>query len=1028
MTNHWSDIDNSSMVFAIGCNPAENHPACMAHINKARFDLWTDADGNATPRGRKAGMIVVDPRKTRTALQADYYVRIRPGTDIAFMNAVANYVMNNAASVAGTNSPISNTPISASIATNMADWHNGTNAVHTSLARTFADDSGVTRTIDAAALANAKYNGVATTAFSGSRGWPKYCDSRVKVAAGASPTDYQRAVLTTTGNTDYLTDKTFRFSNMPVFADNVSDPDCVYQKLKAHVAKYDLTTAAAICGCSEGDIINVAIEMLANSRFNSSDFSAATATPAAAGYKATTLLYAMGGTQHTNGSQNIRAYAVVQTMLGNMGRAGGGINALRGIHNVQGSTDMGLLYDSIPAYSSNPSVGQKYASYSNALFGNRVVNIDGTSAGAKDPYTASQLGLQQRGFYNMTKHWFGDTSADVALTVTGENVTMTGVVWNNLVKGGIKAAPAPVVRDLTLATTYVEGTDYKVDYQVGALMRIATGAITAAQVVVVDYSYSSFDNLYACWPKGNGLDHLSAFRNMETGAIKAAVVWGQNPAVTEPNQSHVRAGLKNLDLLVCVDMFENETAAADRKSTGTTYLLPSCSHVEEAGSVTNSGRWLQWRDRATLPKGNSRADLELMIKFAKALSTAGAFNHIKGAWAGTSLAAADPFTVLFAKYGWDGTGSIDSVSGVDNDGNTLTGTELVAENVFKEMARPLDDASTIGGTFWIYSGTAAASGWNTSKTDVQPAVGAAWTTTNRAKSRNSVVAGAANTYSRYGWAWLLNRRVFYNNGEVPGDVADVFVAPTVLARLFVIDSNTLSDYSLLYRAYNTLKDKPDTGIGTAHVYPGRFPAHTEPYETQYDGTDPSKPNLVAVWGQNTKGTGTGDLVPHVAGRPDLDTLRGQAKDFPLLLTTIRCVEHFQGGPITRNNPWNVELEPEPWIELNSVDARKYNISNGDWVNITTARSNSTTDQTGRTVYTRDGANPTDNFGRGFRARVGVGLQSNQRVAPGVVAIPWHWGDRGLSTGARANDLCIDAADANTLIPEYKACLCKIEKA
>ena len=68
-----------------------------------------------------------------------------------------------------------------------------------------------------------------------------------------------------------------------------------------------------------------------------------------------------------------------------------------------------------------------------------------------------------------------------------------------------------------------------------------------------------------------------------------------------------------------------------------------------------------------------------------------------------------------------------------------------------------------------------------------------------------------------------------------------------------------------------------------------------------------------------------------------------------------------------------------------------------------------------------------NYGQGFRARVGSGLQNNQRVGMGVVAIPWHWGEQGLSTGSRANDLCIDAGDANTVIPESKACLCKIEK-
>ena len=67
------------------------------------------------------------------------------------------------------------------------------------------------------------------------------------------------------------------------------------------------------------------------------------------------MLYAMGITQHTCGAQNVKVFAQIQTLMGNMGRAGGGINALRGIHNVQGSTDMGLLYGNIPGYSGNPT-------------------------------------------------------------------------------------------------------------------------------------------------------------------------------------------------------------------------------------------------------------------------------------------------------------------------------------------------------------------------------------------------------------------------------------------------------------------------------------------------------------------------------------------------------------------------------------------------------------------------------------------------------------------------------------------------
>jgi anaerobic selenocysteine-containing dehydrogenase len=247
------------------------------------------------------------------------------------------------------------------------------------------------------------------------------------------------------------------------------------------------------------------------------------------------------------------------------------------------------------------------------------------------------------------------------------------------------------------------------------------------------------------------------------------------------------------------------------------------------------------------------------------------------------------------------------------------------------------------------------------------------------------------------------------------------------------------NYAYTYRAYNTLKDVPSKGVDTTvaksdaaspHKYPSRFPAHTEPTETPrrdlahlYGRNLRTAAPLVkddtqlALWGAGEAYTDptytiTGDRVGHW----DFD-----AKQYPLVLTTIRCVEHFQGGPITRNNSWNLEAEPVPWIEINSIDARLADppILDGDWVNVTTARSNSTTDQEAIT-------NKTD-WAKGFKARVGVGLQGNQRVGQGVVAIPWHWGDQGLGTGSRANDLCIDSYDANTYIPEYKACLCNIKK-
>jgi len=977
MTNHWADIDNTSLVFVIGANPSENHPACMAHINAARYGA------------KAAKLIVVDPRKTRTAVVADLYVRIRPGTDIAFVNGLLNYIITGVVNGNG------NVP--ATFAHNFVAWHNGTTGVSpldgttpqatnaTSFGRAFVDDLGTTTTaLNATALTGSTYQvGADTpyaTPFSAALGWPKYCDTRALVSTVGGVSDYKRVKLTTPAGKSY--------SNMPEFVASILTAGTVFKALQAHVANYTLAETADICGCTEGDIISVAAELVANSRMMSTDLGLGLATPQTSTYMATTILYAMGQTQHTNGSQNIRDLAVLQTIMGNMGRPGGGINALRGIHNVQGSTDMANLYDGIPGYSGNP--GASYVSYANPLFGNRLT---GTGTTVDTPYTVGSLGLQQRGFYNMTTQWFGATAA-------------------------------------------------------------------AAR------SNADFEVLYGLWPKGNGVDHVTAFRAMasdystvnpkRSDNIKALVCWGQNPAVSEPNQSAVRRGLYDLDLLVVTDLFETETAACKRTANGITYLLPACSHVEEAGSVTNSGRWIQWRDRARAPHGNSKADMELLLRLSKALATAGAFDRIATAWAVMPdvKITGNVWDVLYGKYcvgtnfTWDGVSDVtgnkfELLEMTEADradlAGTVYGSEVVAENVFKEIARPLNDSTALyggGGTVWIYSGNANACGWEPTKTTAA-SIGAqppAYTTVNRAKSRNSDFAGTALTYPRYGWSWLLNRRVFYNNSEVDSDVADVFVAPGLMSRVMTFKStntNTLADWSLVYRAYNTLKDTPSIAGGPhAAGLPGNFPAHTEPIETP-------RRDLAVKYGRNLSVAAASvksdtpvamwsTLEPYNpitadAKYPGTGSWAVDAKDFPFVLTTIRCVEHFQGGPITRNNSWNVEAEPVPWIEINSIDASAKGIADGDWVEVTTARSAGRAAQEDLTRTSAAG------FARGFKARVGVGLKSNQRVAPGVVAIPWHWGDVGLSTGSRANDLCIDAVDANTSIPEYKACLCQIAK-
>lgn len=119
-------------------------------------------------------------------------------------------------------------------------------------------------------------------------------------------------------------------------------PRCVLQLLKKHFARYDPDTVAAVTGTSRELLLRI--------------YSLYAATGQAD--KTATVMYAMGWTQHSVGTQNIRTMAIIQLLLGNIGRAGGGVNALRGESNVQGSTDHCLLYHILPGYLKTPRASQ----------------------------------------------------------------------------------------------------------------------------------------------------------------------------------------------------------------------------------------------------------------------------------------------------------------------------------------------------------------------------------------------------------------------------------------------------------------------------------------------------------------------------------------------------------------------------------------------------------------------------------------------------------------------------------------------
>ncbi len=121
-------------------------------------------------------------------------------------------------------------------------------------------------------------------------------------------------------------------------------PQCVFQILKRHFAALHAGSGVAGCGCTPEQLVRVAELLCANSGRE----------------RTSAIVYAAGWTQHTTGVQMIRTAGILQLLLGNMGRPGGGIMAMRGHSTIQGSTDLATLYDSLPGYLPQPAADEEH--------------------------------------------------------------------------------------------------------------------------------------------------------------------------------------------------------------------------------------------------------------------------------------------------------------------------------------------------------------------------------------------------------------------------------------------------------------------------------------------------------------------------------------------------------------------------------------------------------------------------------------------------------------------------------------------
>src|SRR5437660_3319390 len=270
----------------MGSSMAENHPVGFQWVMEARH--------------KGAKVIHVDPRYTRTSAMADYWLPLRAGTDIIFLGALINYTLTHDRYFREYVVHYTNAPII--------------------LREDFRDTEDL--------------GGI----FSG---WDKEKQAyspETWLYEGApsadSPSGEKSGHAEAGGG--HGKDRGGEAGNLYKYHDDptLQNPRCVFQVLKSHFARYTPELVERACGVPKEKFLQVA-EIF---------------TFASGPEKTGAICYAVGWTQHSKGPQIIRAAAILQLLLGNIGRPGGGILALRGHASIQGSTDIPTLYDILPGY------------------------------------------------------------------------------------------------------------------------------------------------------------------------------------------------------------------------------------------------------------------------------------------------------------------------------------------------------------------------------------------------------------------------------------------------------------------------------------------------------------------------------------------------------------------------------------------------------------------------------------------------------------------------------------------------------
>ena len=293
------DLENADCIVVMGSNMAENHPIGFRFVVEAQR--------------RGATVIHVDPRFTRTSALANIHAPIRSGTDIAFLGGIINHILENDL------------------------WFRDFVMAYTNIA-TIIDDG----------YRDPEQTGGVFSGFNADTGSYKQDTWQYKgkiVPSSISEHRVQTQEKSKGGDFEAMTE------GPPPTDPTLQHPNCVYQIMRRHYARYTPEIVERVTGCPRDTFLAVANALTRNSGRE----------------KTGAFCYAVGWTHHTVGVQIIRAAAIIQGLLGNIGRPGGGILALRGHASIQGSTDIPTLYNMLPTYLPQPIVFHQHGTLQNYL-------------------------------------------------------------------------------------------------------------------------------------------------------------------------------------------------------------------------------------------------------------------------------------------------------------------------------------------------------------------------------------------------------------------------------------------------------------------------------------------------------------------------------------------------------------------------------------------------------------------------------------------------------------------------------------